>query len=157
MPADALDSFLRLSEALTGFSRIDLLGTGLARNYLDTLLSVVGTMAAGELLLVGDKIIGSNRPDDPKVVAGLTKGVINDPRLGPLAKNVIYMWYLGNWTQLPAGWDNEQGATAGDKSRVISAAAYQEGLIWRAIGTHPPGAKQPGFGTWANPPREEIA
>lgn len=157
MPADAMDSFLRLSEALTGFSRVDLLGTGLARTYLDTLTGVVGSVAAGELLLAGDEVIGDARPDDPRVVAGLAKRVVGDPRLGPLARNVIRMWYIGTWSQLPAGWGDDRGAPADDVTRVVSAAAYKEGLVWRAFGTHPPGAKQPGFGTWANPPREEIA
>jgi hypothetical protein len=157
MNADALDSFLRLSEALTGFSRIDLLGTGLARTYLDTLIGVVGSVAAGELLLAGDEVIGDAKPDDPKVAAKLAKRVVGDARLGPLAKNVIRMWYIGSWAQLPAGWGDHRGAPADDVTRVVSAAAYREGLLWRAIGTHPPGAKQPGFGTWANPPREEIA
>src|SRR5262249_34544130 len=26
---------------------------------------------------------------------------LGDPLLGPLAKNVIRMWYIGNWAQLP--------------------------------------------------------
>ena len=34
---------------------------------------------------------------------------------------------------------------------VVSAAAYREGLVWPAAGTHPMSAKQPGFGTWAKP------
>ena len=157
MPADALDSFLRLSEALTGFARVDLFGTGLARTYLDTLIGVVGSAAAGELLLAGDAAVGDARPDDPKVVTALAARVVGDARLGPLARNVIRMWYIGSWAQLPPGWGDEHGSAAGDVSRVVSAAAYREGLLWRAVGTHPPGAKQPGFGTWANPPREEIA
>lgn len=156
MPADALHSFLRLSEALTGFSRTDLLGTGLARTYLDTLLGVVGSAATGELLLAGDEAIGDRPPDHPTVAAALRQ-VVGHARLGPLAKNVIRMWYVGSWAQLPAGWGDPAGAAAGDVTRVVSAGAYREGLVWRAAGTHPPGAKHPGFGTWANPPREELA
>jgi hypothetical protein len=154
--ANALESFLRLSEALTGFARIDLLGTGMAPTYLDTLFAVVGSTATGELLETADRVIGDSEPNDSKVIAGLAKRVIADARLGPLAQNVMRMWYVGNWSQLPAGWCDDEGATADDVSRVISADAYKEGLVWRAIGTHPPGAKQPGFGTWAAPPREEL-
>jgi hypothetical protein len=28
-----------------------------------------------------------------------------------------------------------------------------EGLVWDAIGSHPQGAKQPGYASWALPPR----
>jgi hypothetical protein len=154
--ADALDSFLRLSAALTGFSRIDLLGTGLARSHLDTLVEIVGTALAGELLLAGDTILEDSGFDDPKVVAALAKRIVGDPKFGPLAKNLIRLWYIGTWAQLPQEWSDKFGAPAGDRTRVVSANAYREGLVWRAIGTHPPGAKHPGFGTWASPPREEI-
>ena len=37
-------------------------------------------------------------------------------------------------------------------TRIISAEAYMEGLLWRAAGTHPQGAKQPGYGSWSFPP-----
>ena len=102
MPADAVDSFLRLSEALTGFARVDLFGTGLARTYLDTLIGVVGSAAAGELLLAGDAAVGDARPDDPKVVTALAARVVGDARLGPLARNVIRMWYIGSCGRSPA-------------------------------------------------------
>ncbi|HYO83919.1 MAG TPA: hypothetical protein VES20_21125, partial [Bryobacteraceae bacterium] len=36
---------------------------------------------------------------------------------------------------------------------MVSAAAYTEGLLWPAIGANPPGAKGPGYGSWALPPR----
>ena len=82
--------------------------------------------------------------------------LVGHARLGPLAKNLIRMWYVGNWEQLPAAWGDEFGAPANDQTKVVSAAAYQEGLVWRTIGSHAPGAKQPGYGTWAVRPREEI-
>ncbi|NNH33825.1 hypothetical protein C9413_32005, partial [Rhizobium sp. SEMIA 4085] len=36
---------------------------------------------------------------------------------------------------------------------VVSPDAYIEGLLWKAIGAHPAGAKGPGFGSWAFPPK----
>ena len=38
---------------------------------------------------------------------------------------------------------------------TVTAASYQEGLLWPAIGANPPGAKAPGYGSWAQPPRIE--
>ncbi|MBV8842250.1 MAG: hypothetical protein JO307_05505 [Bryobacterales bacterium] len=69
-----------------------------------------------------------------------------------MAKSIIQMWYLGQWTQTPLAWREEFGTNPSDFNRVISAAAYTEGLVWRAAGTHPQGAKQPGYGTWSAPP-----
>lgn len=73
--------------------------------------------------------------------------------LGPVARNVILLWYTGNWNELPQGWRDAYGVSVADVSAVVSAEAYQEGLMWVAGGTHPQGAKEPGFGTWAEPPK----
>jgi len=35
---------------------------------------------------------------------------------------------------------------------IVSAESYVNGLVWPAIGSHPMGAKQEGFGTWAFKP-----
>ena len=59
---------------------------------------------------------------------------------GPLAKALIRLWYLGLWT----GADRAE--------RVASPRAYREALVWDAIGAHPMGAKQQGFGAWATRP-----
>jgi hypothetical protein len=35
----------------------------------------------------------------------------------------------------------------------VNESAYTEGLLWVAIGANPPGAKAPGYGSWARPPQ----
>ena len=50
---------------------------------------------------------------------------------------------------------NEDGAHAAAETSTVTSASYQEGLLWRAIGANPPGAKAPGYGSWAKPPRIE--
>lgn len=40
----------------------------------------------------------------------------------------------------------------GNTTRVISGEAYLQGLAWPAMGTHPMGGKQQGYGAWADPP-----
>ena len=52
-----------------------------------------------------------------------------------LAKNIITMWYMGNWM-----------------NTVINPQSYVQGLIWGVAETHPPGAKQPGYASWASAP-----
>jgi hypothetical protein len=112
--------------------------------YYDELLLVIGGREAGSLFAAFHDVIDG---DDTQ----LEKLVRHDKRHGPVARNVVMMWYLGAWLQLPAEWRASHGATSYDIDHVISAAAYRESLVWPAAGTHPMGAKAPGFGTWAEP------
>jgi hypothetical protein len=154
-PPEAVAEFLRLSVILTGFEEFELLGTGMLMPYYDELLRIIGAREAGALLgaLSGVALSGVA----PSGVAAGDDGefrrvILDSPRYGPVARNVAMMWYLGTWTQLPRPWRNTFGATACDTDHVVSAAAYREGLVWPAAGTHPMSAKQPGFGSWARPP-----
>ena len=54
-------------------------------------------------------------------------------------------------------WTESFGALENDVTFVVSPAAYTEGLLWRAIGARPHGAKAPGYGSWAAPPRIESS
>ena len=132
--SDALERFVALSAELTGFREVDIWGTGQAEHHLDLVLAVAG--------------------DD--LVARLLKShahhALADPDLGPLARNLIVLWYLGQWDQMPRGWRDRHGASPADTAGVPSAGSFREGLVWTAIGAHPTGAKPPGFGSWATPP-----
>jgi hypothetical protein len=136
--------FLAASVALTGFDEADLLGTGLLERYLAELVAVAGAPAVAAFLSAVEAAIAGGRE--------LTPDVLAHPRFGPLARSVVSMWYLGSWQRLPEAWYVGGERSPLDVDRVISPAAYVEGLVWRAAGTHPPGAKQPGFGSWSFPP-----
>lgn len=154
-PPDAVDAFLQLSIILTGFDEHVLLGTGMLHTYYDELLRVIGAREAGRLLSAFRPItVPDHHAFDPSAFdhTAFQKDVLADARYGPIARNVVMMWYLGIWTQLPREWRDQYGATFYDTDHVVSAAAYREGLVWPAAGTHPMSAKAPGFGTWANPP-----
>lgn len=145
-----MSAFLALSSVLTGFSRFDLKGTGVAQEYLATLWRIVPEPAQ-ELLDAWQSI--EQAPPPGGVEEGVRTRILDDPRLGPVAQNVITMWYTGLWVPLPDAWHYAYGTPRADVSHVVSALAYQESLVWKAAGTHPMGARQPGFGTWALPPR----
>jgi hypothetical protein len=136
-------SFAALSAALTGFREADLWGTGMVETYLDELFATVGDAVVARLLTAGDEALRTGE---------LEALVLDDPDLGPVARNVIVLWYLGQWNALPGEWRNRHGASPLDIPRVISADAYAAGLVWRAIGAHPMGARPPGYGSWADPP-----
>jgi hypothetical protein len=128
---------------LTGFRKVDLWGTGQAERYLEDVVGTVGDAIVARLLVTGGEALSTGR---------LQALVLDDPDLGPVARNVIVLWYLGQWNALPNEWRNRNGASPRDVPRVISADAYAAGLVWRAAGAHPMGANPSGYGSWANPP-----
>jgi hypothetical protein len=143
-------TFLALSVALTGFRAVELEATGLVDAYLEQLAAIVGDDTVGQLLGTAAEVLASE--GDRKQL--LTQRVMASPRLGPVARNLLVLWYLGQWDQLPRDWRDAYGASPLDTSRVVSAATYREGLVWPAIGAHPMGAKPTGYASWASPPPE---
>lgn len=142
--------FLRFSEEVTAFTIVELRGTGNARSFLDTVDSVVGADVTDALLAAYtalDWTTGDARE------AALRRTVFGDERLGPVARNVIKMWYVGNWYQLPKAWRERFGARPKDVDFTVSANAYTQGLLWPAVGANPAGANPPGYGAWAWPPQ----
>ena len=125
------EAFVELSAALTGFSRVDLLGTGVADLYWNTAIKQTGEDTADQLLAAWQTVKDS--PDS--LETALRNEILSQPFLGPIARNIIKMWYLGQW---------------GDNANTtVSSEAYQQGLVWIAINAHTQGANQQGFGTWS--------
>jgi hypothetical protein len=151
------EQFLEFSAVLTGFSRLDLLGTGMLDLYYGALTEIVGGSICGELWADFEKLMQKCGGALGEVEAAVEKHILPDQKLGPVAKTIVQMWYLGQWSQLPPEWREKYGTNPSDFNHVISPASYVEGLVWRAAGVHPQGAKQPGFGTWSAPPVQIAA
>ncbi len=150
-PTEPIDQFLAVSSVLTGYSHTDLVATGLAETYWNELVSIVGSPLAGDFLSAcGDAFRQSTSLE--ALETRLEQGVLTDPKLGPLGRNLITLWYLGQWQQLPRDWRDRFGGTPADNTHVVSPKAYQAGLVWPTFGSHPQGAKAPGFGSWTEPP-----
>ena len=145
--SDRYGLFLDLSELLTGFTRVQLLGTGVAGDYLRALEEVVPANVVNELLAAYAQL-----PADGVRETAAASEILADPKLGPVARNLITMWYCGTWAELPDEWREAHGTSPLDADRVISPEAYLAGLQWVAAGAHPMGARQQGFGAWALPP-----
>jgi Membrane bound FAD containing D-sorbitol dehydrogenase len=146
---DAVAQFLRLSTALTGYDEYSLLGTGMVETYYGELVRIVGAREVGSLFGALERV-------DPNDEQAFRAAILDNGRYGPVARNVLRMWYLGTWAQLPRDWRNAYGATSYDTDHVVSAAAYRAGLVWPTAGTHPMGARQQGFGSWAQAPRAKV-
>jgi hypothetical protein len=138
-----LDEFLDLSIALTGFSKLHLIGTGVGTEYLETVEKIV----PGEII---DQLLHAHA--GPGGDTELSAALLDDATLGPVARNIIVLWYTGTWIPLPEDWCESVGRSAADVAHVVSSEAYLAGLQWRTIGAHPPGGLPPGFASWACPP-----
>ncbi|MEU9900836.1 hypothetical protein ACIBCS_43265 [Streptomyces phaeochromogenes] len=163
MTPPSFEEFLFLSADLTAFEETDLLGTGMGHEYLAKVRGACGDEVVNALLdahraaradAAGEGGSRAQSPLDRDLFdRALRHRVFSDDRLGPVARNVIKLWYAGMWYALPPEWIDRYGAHAAVETSTVTAASYQEGLLWRAIGANPPGAKAPGYGSWAHPPR----
>lgn len=147
------DVFISLSAGLTGYSPVQLIGTGMCEQYLAELGRV---LPAG---MVEEFLSGYARPSADGEADGESPvlEVLQDATWGPVARRVMILWYCGSWITLPDAWHAIHGASPTDTDHVVSAEAYQAGLQWAAVGAHPPGARQQGFGAWAQEPAEVLA
>jgi hypothetical protein len=142
-----MQQFLDFSVELTCFTRFELLGTGQTEAYFDTAREIVGDRILDDLLLTYSAI-GQN----PDRITELRRQIFGDTKLGPVARAIAKLWYIGIWYELPRSWTEAYGARPHNTSFMVSATAYAEGLLWTAIGAHPPGAKAPGYGSWKDKP-----
>lgn len=151
--SERLDRFLAFSAEVTAFTVFELQGTGQAQSYLSTVEEVVGGALLDQLLHTYERILAEAHQDRSARDGLLRKTILGDEKLGPIARNIIKLWYVGIWYELPRAWTESFGVLEKNVSFMVSAAAYTEGLLWPAIGANPPGAKAPGYGAWAEAPR----
>lgn len=155
-PDPGFDAFIAISAVLTGYDRAELHATGCAADYWHQFRQVTPAEILGAFLAPGPELDTAAAEDPAGTERKIRESYLASDRLGPLARSLIQLWYLGAWTPLPAEWRRAYGASRFDVMRIISAASYKEGLVWNAIGAHPMGAKQQGFGAWAlDPPKRE--
>lgn len=148
---DRSGSFLGLSALLTGFGQVTLVGTGVADTYLQTLEAVLPGAVLDELLAAYERLPDGDGREEAAAA------ILEDATLGPVARNLIVLWYCGSWSALPKEWRDAHGASPLDTDRVVSGEGYITGLQWLAAGAHAVGARQEGFGSWALAPREASA
>jgi len=153
MSTDRLDRFLAFSAEATGYSRYDLLGTGEALAYLDAADTAVGADIVDGLLDCFDEAQATASQAQLPLAPVVRRDLLSDARLGPVARNIAKMWYSGMWFALPRGWVDAYGAGERNVTVTVNGNTYIEGLVWPTIGANPPGAKAPGYGSWALPPR----
>jgi hypothetical protein len=149
-----IEYFLDFSVVVTGFSRFQLYGTGQVSLYFETVRDVIGGDLFGDLLKTFHELdVKAKSSDDESILTDeLRSDILGSEKLGPIARNIIKLWYVATWYPLPQPWRDAFGTKAKDGHFVVSPHAYPEGLLWQSLGVNPPGAKGPGYGTWSNPP-----
>jgi len=143
-------AFTLLSAMLTGYDGAALAATGCLQGYRRQLEAVAGPALAARMAEAGAALAATT--DDAAREAQARETILADPDLGPLARSLIQLWYLGQWVPMTADWVSRNGAGREDVARILSPLSYREGLVWDAIGAHPLGAKPQGFGAWAQEP-----
>jgi hypothetical protein len=127
--------FLEVSALLTGFSKTELKATGMLESYYNTILKNEDKQDIDYFFLDVHVLLSEKSHTEEEIEAILSSNFMADSAYNGLAKNIIILWYTGNWG-----------------SEIISSASYIQGLMWNAGHAHPPGAKQPGYGSWADVP-----
>ena len=132
----AANTFLDISVFLTGFNKMELLGTGMLETYFNVVMNMNNVALVESFLAESEKILAKNQGNAEKINNEILHKLMPDSLYNGLAKNIITMWYMGNWM-----------------NTVISPQSYVQGLIWGVAETHPPGAKQPGYASWSTAPK----
>ena len=148
----SIEDFINLSTVVTGFSRFELYGTGQVSAYYEAIAKVVGQEILSELLETFSNLYERSPEDASALDREMRTKIFGSEKLGPIARNIIKLWYVATWYQLPQAWRDRFGIKPNDVTFVVSPQAYPEGLLWSAIGVNPPAAKPPGYGSWSNPP-----
>jgi hypothetical protein len=140
--------FMALSSELCGFSVFTLRGTGYAGPYFATLTDMVGPELVDELLAAYRRLPVAPEERD----RALRAQILSDEALGPIARNIIKLWYTSIWFELPAALYARVGTGRKNERFIPFTYAYPEGLLAPAVGAHVQGAKAPGYGSWSEPP-----
>jgi hypothetical protein len=85
---ESRESFLALSAALTGFNRVELLGTGQAEHYFAEVVAILGEEICGELWSVTVGIFRQKHDSEQELEKAIRREILADPKLGPVAKNI---------------------------------------------------------------------
>lgn len=141
------DLFLKISTWLTGFDEVELLGTGMLDTYYQTIITKNTASCIENFFEAARMVLHEGGGDEDKTNALIASLLFPTSCYNNLAQNIINMWYNGDW----APNVNAPNANIAQVSN-ISPQAYVQSLVWPAAQTHPPGAKQPGYGSWAMPP-----
>lgn len=147
-------TFLDLSAELTGYSALDLQGTGLLDTYWKLVEKQIGATVMDQLYTVARKVLSNNDVVERSRVMQID--IVTSPILWPLCRSIVVLWYRGQYNSMSMLWYKYYAKIEPPPnlthSIIPSAQAYTEQLAYRGAGAHPPGAHPTGYGSWALDP-----
>jgi hypothetical protein len=153
MPTDRdLPTFLKISATLTGYSEEDLEGTGMLETYYYTIMKEQDLKMVRGFFQKAAELLHTKPGLERRIEHVFIRPTQKNPPVFPydgLARRIILLWYTGIWTT--TNWKDNPDI---QKTAMVNTEAYMQGLIWRTAGTHPTGARPPGYGSWAECPIE---
>lgn len=138
--------FLNISCLMTGFSEIELEGTGLLDLYYNEVGKQCDSASLDLFFAEAETILLESNQEVDKANALIASNLMPDGNYDAVAKKIILLWYTGMWFPDLANIYNAKS--------YVTSDSYQQGLVWNVVGAHPPGARQPGYGSWADRPIE---
>ncbi|MCY7296928.1 hypothetical protein [Alteromonas sp. a30] len=152
-----LGDFYQLSAILTGYDEARLQGSGVGETYYEVLTTLIPSHILTQLQ---DTFCTIEALPKKALDSELRKQILANAMLGPVARNILKMWYTSIWYPMPTAWSkiyavpNQSEQKYQDVEFIISDDAYIQGLAWEAVHSHPMGAKQPGYATWSFTPHD---
>ncbi len=150
------DTFLAFCSEITGYSAVELEGTGLVDTYHQLLLKVLGEALSENLGLLVSDVLSQPAGSDARRKA-YQSSLMAPSLFQPVVANLIQLWYLGVWTRLPDTWYGAvgrpiPGAADAGNTHVPCITAYTNQLSYRSAFTNAPGSNPLGFASWSYPP-----
>lgn len=133
--------FLDISAWLTGYDQTRLQATGLTETYLQKLTDNTTATTLKDFYQQAEKIVKLAASDHAQALNETTSTLMHSSNFDATAQKIILMWYTGQWFEDPSKGGEQ-----------INAQSYVQSLVWPTAEVHPPGAKQPGFASWAQQP-----
>jgi hypothetical protein len=155
--------FLALSSLLTDFSETELEGTGMLEEYYWLLMKEQDHEVVRAFLRKAKELLSEVKDPvqlDPgeqaaigaalgvRDMTGFAERPFDELPYDGLAQRLALLWVDGTWTTM----NGKDTKSQQDRTAIPTARAYQQALKWLIAETHPAGAKQPGFGSWSEPP-----
>jgi len=138
-----LDTFVQLSAILTGYPEKKLKPKNDTQKVSEAYFAVLNKeVDAQTIAQLNSTFTSIQNPDE----ASVKTQIVDDPTLGPIAKNITKMWYLAIWYSL------DPTSTDPNATYVVSSITYKNGLAWSTMYAHPMGYSEENFGYWETPP-----
>jgi len=135
------DTFVQMSAALTGISA-DVLAPAVTNFDLATTYYESAEKKYPNdfptLLSKYDSLITDGKTPEEAI-----QTIQDDSLLGPMARQINFLWYMGAWAVETA---------FGVQTRNLSVITYQKGMVWQVMQSHPMGYSVSRYGYWGAQP-----